>query len=144
MKPYSFKTAYRYESNNWGIPRNATAADVVRFERDELGNDNQIDENDLKELEKAPATAVTWVCPKKKDALYYGPAEPFYVPPGTQIIGKDEQGGYMILLPMKEEHVFECPSHHFWRVPAARGKPEKARCPTHNVGMKFLRTEKYR
>jgi hypothetical protein len=101
MRPYTYKSAYRYESNNLGIPRNVTAADVVRYEKDILENDNKISEPDLKELEKYPATAVTWVCPLKKDAMYYGSAERFHIPKGTMIIGEDEQGGYMILLPVR-------------------------------------------
>lgn len=144
MKLYPFKTAYRYESNNMGIPRNATAYDVVKFEEDELGNDNKINENDLEELKKHPATAVTWVCPKKADAMYYGQAEPYFVPPGTKIIGQDEQGGYMILLPERKEFVYECPHNHGWRVPALQSKAKKINCPIHNTKMKFIRMGTYR
>lgn len=98
---------YRVDYENMGIPRDATAADVLRFEAEELGNDIAamgVTPQLLKELENYPAHAVTWVTrdiESARDYLTEGMGEEDisrveYVR-GGRIVAFDHQGGYLVL-----------------------------------------------
>lgn len=96
--------AYRVDVPNVGIPRNATAADVVRFERDELGNDNHVRRDVLALLEHYPASALIWVGKDRESVEPYltedmtvDDISVFDLPPGSVIVGTDDQGGYLVL-----------------------------------------------
>lgn len=103
--------AYRTET---GFEPKGTAADVIRFEQDELGNDYGVTGEQLKELEKRPASDITWVGRTKEDVARYGvetereptPEEIQNIPDdiseivkGGKIIATDGEGGYLVLKP---------------------------------------------
>ena len=54
-----------------GTTVKGTAADVVRFEQDELGNDLGVSEEQLKNLETRPASDIVWVTREKVEAARY-------------------------------------------------------------------------
>jgi len=107
--------AYRSPTQNMGIPRGATAADVIRFESEELGNKQgfaHLTPEKLAELEKRPAGDLVWVSPDKKTAATYGQedigAETTDADiervsdftgdvAGGEIIAEDGDGGYLVL-----------------------------------------------
>ena len=60
--------AYRVET---GTKIKGTAADVVRYEQNELGNDLGVTEEQLAELEKRPASDLIWVTREKAEAARY-------------------------------------------------------------------------
>ncbi len=65
--------AYRFETGTETHPDAKTAADVIRYEQDELGNtDLGVSPEKLKELEKRPATDIVWVTRDKVEAARYG------------------------------------------------------------------------
>ncbi len=66
--------AYRTETGSERHPEAKTAADVIKFEEEELGNDLGITPAKLKELEKRPATDIVWVTRTKEEAATYGTA----------------------------------------------------------------------
>jgi hypothetical protein len=98
---------YRVDIPNWGIPHGATAADVVRFEQDELGNDLGVSPKLLTELENYTHSDVVWVTKEKLDAVDYlsegQTAEKdisvIHDVKGGKIVATDGQGGYLVLLP---------------------------------------------
>jgi hypothetical protein len=97
--------AFRVEIENWGIPEKATAADVVRFETEELGNQLEIPETIIKELEKYSHNDVVWVTKTKKAAIEYlseGMSEKdisLLNVSGGKIITGDDYVGYLVLRP---------------------------------------------
>lgn len=65
--------AYRSETGSERRPEAKTAADVIRYEQDELGNtDIVVTPEKLKELEQRPATDIVWVTRDKLEAARYG------------------------------------------------------------------------
>jgi hypothetical protein len=75
IKVYKGK-AYRVETGSEYKPEAKTAADVIRYEQEELGNsDINISPEKLAELEKRPATDIIWVTRKSEDAAKYGQEE---------------------------------------------------------------------
>jgi len=80
--------------------RGSTAADVVRYEQDDLGNDLGVSDGLLSELETISAEdgrTLVWVTRTKKDAARYGGAKPFPVSPGAVILAEDGDGGCLVL-----------------------------------------------
>ena len=84
-----------------------TAADVVEYEQDELGNDIGVDPMLLPFLRKLDAAALWWVCPLEEDAKRYetnddgdvlGEAsyEKFRLP--ALVIGNDGGDGGLLVL----------------------------------------------
>ncbi len=63
-----FEKGYRVET---GFKPSGTVADVVKYEQKELGNNLGITNDQLKELEKYPASAVKWVTRTKAEAKKY-------------------------------------------------------------------------
>lgn len=107
--------AYRVESSNLGIPRGATAKDIVDFEADELGNED-IREQAIAmgvDLSQYPAESAVWVTDNQEDADYYLPEEERGQQPSlieesdiskdNVIIATDYQGGYLVLQNYKPE-----------------------------------------
>lgn len=98
---------YRVDIENWGIPRGATAADVVRFESEELGNERHLSDEQLKMLEQFTSWSVIWVAKSKEAASEYlsegmSPRDIIDYDPtdfgeGSRIIDLDYQDGYLIL-----------------------------------------------
>lgn len=102
-KPFN-SIGYRADYENWGIPSDATAADVVKFERDELGNDNHVSVEDLKKLENYSHRDMVWVAKDRdvaKEYLSEGEPEDSIIEikfgPGARLVGEDDLGGYLIL-----------------------------------------------
>jgi ribonuclease BN (tRNA processing enzyme) len=96
--------AYRVDIPNWGIPGNATAGDIVRFEQKELGNDLGVSDDLIRELDKYRYSDVVWVTKKKADAEYYlsegmtkADISEFTLGRGARIIADDKQGGFLVL-----------------------------------------------
>lgn len=97
--------AYRVDIENIGIPRDATAADVIRFEREELGNTFDVPDKLLSELDNYRYKDVIWVTHTIEDAEVYlsegmtpKDISKFRLPPGSKIIAEDQQGGFLILM----------------------------------------------
>lgn len=98
---------YRVDIENWGIPRGATVADVVRFESEELGNERHLTDDQLKMLEQFPAGSAIWVAKSKEAASEYlsegmtakdiTEYHPYDFGEGTRIIDLDYQDGYLLL-----------------------------------------------
>ena len=74
----------------------ATAADVVRHEQEELGNDLGVSTRMVAALSKCPAEAIVWVGRSRKAVGRYGKPEP-YEAEGHPIIAVDGEGGYLVL-----------------------------------------------
>ena len=96
--------AYRVDIPNWGIPDNATAGDIVRFEQTELGNDLGTSESLIKELDNYSYSDVVWVTKKKADAAYYlsegmtkDDISEINLGEGSRIVAEDGQGGFLVL-----------------------------------------------
>ena len=89
--------AWRCESG-YENDRGTSAADVVRFERDELGNEHINPGPDvLAALESIPYARLVWACRSAQDAMRYG-NEPYEVIVGhdARIVADDPDGGYLI------------------------------------------------
>jgi len=86
-------------------PSKTTAADIVRYERDELGNEMKVSPKDLKSLEDFSHDDVVWVTKSKRDAKIYlsegdtGEESLAEVELGNnpRLICADEFGGYLVL-----------------------------------------------
>ena len=96
--------AYRVDIPNWGIPGNATAGDIVRFEQKELGNDLGVSDDLIRELDKYRYSDVVWVTKKKADAEFYlsegmtkADIWEFTLGRGARIVADDKQGGFLVL-----------------------------------------------
>jgi len=101
---YVDKVAYRVHIPNWGIPKDATAADIIRFEQEELGNEYDVSDALLKELDNFSAGDVQWVGHTKesvRDYLSEGQTEAdiseVTIPSGSRILVGDEEIGFLIL-----------------------------------------------
>jgi len=112
--------AYRAET---GFKAPGTAADVVRHEQETLGNDLGVTEEQLRELEKRPASDIVWVTKDKKLAARYAkedvdaeitPADLAGVSEvdveGGKIIANDGEGGQLVLKPTATKEESAAPS----------------------------------
>ena len=88
--------AYRSETG-YTHGRETTAADVTRYEQEELGNKLGISKEVVAELENRPATDVVWVTKTKRAASRYGTPIEHDLPVGSKILAEDGDGGYLIL-----------------------------------------------
>jgi hypothetical protein len=83
-----------------GFPlHHASAADVIRFEREELGNDNGVNDEVIDELESFPAERLRWVAPQRSIAARYGDTVESFDVTGCPVVGGDGDGGFLVLLP---------------------------------------------
>ena len=78
----------------------ATAADVVRYEQETLGNKMGVTPEVISSLEGRPAEDIVWVTKTKKDAARYGEAREVTIPPGSTVIAEDGDGGFLVLKPL--------------------------------------------
>ncbi len=92
LRGWRAETGYRHG------PR-TTAADVVRYEQDVLGNQLDVDEHTLRELEGVPASHVTWVTSRREVARRYGDDCDEVILVGARLIAEDLDGGMLVLLP---------------------------------------------
>ena len=88
---YSADTGYEHD-------RRATAADVVRYEIEELGNQHQVAPEVMDELGRIPARKLIWVTTKKSHARRYGKPEQIQLPTNSRIIANDPDGGFLVLM----------------------------------------------
>lgn len=98
--------AYRVDIENWGIPRDATVATMVRFEQEELGNIYTISPELMTELGKYHYSDATWVTKTREDARNYlseGMSDKDISEitslSGGRIITENGMGGYLVLQP---------------------------------------------
>ena len=89
-KAYRVETGFTHEAG-------ATAADVVRYEQDELGNDLSADEETLSMLAGFPATATKWVTQTKEEATRYGEEVSEIDVEGWKVVAEDGDGGFLVL-----------------------------------------------
>ena len=102
--PEFIGTAWRAESGYWHTLR-TTVADIIRFEREELGNDYpDISDKLLQNLDHYSASDAVWVNRRRKDCLWYlskGESEEavgrVHLPKGSKIITPDYCEGYLVL-----------------------------------------------
>jgi len=83
--------------------RNATAADVIKFEMEEHGNVEEyqhLDKQTMEELNKYSFDDIVWVTKTKKDATRYGNIEDIESIQITngRLIAEDGDGGYLVLI----------------------------------------------
>jgi len=75
-----------------------TAYDVIRYEEEDLGNDNNVPRAILSALKKVSAPGIVWVTKNIEDAKVYGDdVQEVPLDEGSRIIGEDGDGGYLIL-----------------------------------------------
>lgn len=79
-----------------GFKVDGTAADVVRYEQEELGNNLGVSKEQLKELEKHPSSDIVWVTRTKAEAARYGGPEEIDVT-GGKIIADIGPDGVLVL-----------------------------------------------
>lgn len=91
--------AYGWRSGTRYIEAGASVADVIRYEQEELGNDLDVPEWVIEELESIPARAVVWVCRTKAHARRYGNVayQERFDPGAALILATDQDNGYLIL-----------------------------------------------
>lgn len=100
LKKQSYEgPAYRVETGTETHPEAKTAADVIRFEQDELGNDLGVSPEKMKELEQRPASDIVWVVRKKSEAKHYGEDISDYsnIVKGGEIISEIGPDGVLVL-----------------------------------------------
>jgi len=74
-----------------------SAADVIRYEQDELGNPLGIAPALIAELETFPASSLLWVTFKRFGAARYGKPERVKIDGQAFVIAEDGDGGFLIL-----------------------------------------------
>lgn len=83
-----------------GFTARGSAADVVRFEMDELGNDLGIPQDVIATLQAFPARSVIWVAKRKKDALRYGESpDKISFSDKAVILAEDGDEGFLVFDP---------------------------------------------
>lgn len=83
---------YRAET---GFQLEGTAADVVRYEEEELGNELLVPSDVRACLARMPASAIIWVCISVEEARYYGDEiVPVWY---SQVVGSDGEGGFLVV-----------------------------------------------
>ena len=94
------RTAVRLLKSGYIRPpcRKGYRADVVRYEEEELGNDLQVPDSVRSKLGDMPASAITWVCLCRKDALRYGTYDEIQEVKFDEVVGCDDEGGYLVVI----------------------------------------------
>jgi hypothetical protein len=109
----SWNLPYGWRAGTRSIERGASAADVIRHEQEELGNNLDVPEWMIQELERVPASRVVWVCRTRRHALRYGddPYQEDFDPKKAVILATDQDHGFLIL----EDAAWLCPTtlEHF-------------------------------
>lgn len=98
--------AYRVDIPNWGIPSDATVADIIVFELEELGNDNNVPAGLMAELTGYHHSDAVWVTKTRRDAREYlseGMSDRDILKiislDGGRVITEDGCKGYLVLRP---------------------------------------------
>jgi len=89
--------AYRVD---YDLPygRGVSAYDVIKYEEEELGNDNNVPRAILSALKKVPGPGLVWVTKNIEDAkVYRDNVQEVLLDEGSRIIGEDGEGGYLVL-----------------------------------------------
>jgi hypothetical protein len=87
------------------VPSDASAADVLRYEIEELGNSINFDMGRIGELEAIPGNRLVWVTKTPEDAERYGSGpETINLPRGSETIATDQEGGYLVLTPRRSRN----------------------------------------
>ncbi|MDD5457875.1 MAG: helicase-related protein [Phycisphaerae bacterium] len=81
--------------------KNATAADVVRYEQDELGNDLGVSDEQLSELENYSADQIKWVTRTEEAANRYGTPQQVQAE-GGKVIAEIGSDGVLVLMQKTE------------------------------------------
>jgi len=131
-------TAWRAESGYSQDP-GTTVADIIRFEREELGNEYpDISDELLQNLDHYSASDAVWVNHRRKDCLWYlseGESEEavgrVHLPKGSKIITPDYCGGYLVLRGLAEPMLRGSVMAEPWQMTrveyeTAYGKPKKS------------------
>ena len=102
-KPYT-GSAFRVNIENWKLPYDATAADMVKFEKKRWGSEYDMSDEAMEILGKYRHDDVIWVTKKKsegKEYLYKGQTardiNKMELPSGSRVIAEDGEGGYLVL-----------------------------------------------
>lgn len=91
-------TGPAYRVGAMAIGDAVTAADVVRFEQEELGNDLGVPVDVWPLLEAASARDVVWVCRNEHDALRYGgDVRELRLYQAVVVCAEDGDGGMLVL-----------------------------------------------
>lgn len=100
-----------YRVGNSTMPRNLTAADIVQYEIEELGNVESTFPEQGVDLASVPSRSLVWVCATKEDAAYYADTSEWsqedYAEFGEpeieivfleryRVVATDDQGGYLM------------------------------------------------
>lgn len=82
-----------------------SAYDVVKFETDELGNEDMMTQAKpfIQELKKSKAKNIAWFTKDKEVAERYGTPDEIIMPEGYKVIATDNDGGYLLLKPRGTE-----------------------------------------
>ncbi len=88
--------------------RGRTAADIINYERDELGNDDTarafvIAKCRKMDLSKIPASSLLWVTPKREVAAHYGDVRTTHLTKKALVLAADGDDGYLVLLSAKKK-----------------------------------------
>jgi len=75
-------------------PRGMTAADVVRYEREELGNNIAVEKG--VDLTRYPSESLQWLSPNEEYAAEFGDVSPAELPKGAKILARDPDGGVLV------------------------------------------------
>lgn len=96
----------------WSAPDDISAADVIRFEQEYLGNIHLgVSSEVIAKLEGRPSRNLIWVCRTREEAKQFIPEcldgegeciEAIHIPFGSQILAEDGDGGILILLPLSK------------------------------------------
>jgi hypothetical protein len=94
----------------WSAPDDISAADVIRFEQEYLGNIHlRVSSEVIAKLEGRPSRNLIWVCRTREEAKRFIPecldgeegcVEAINIPFGSQILAEDGDGGMLVLLPL--------------------------------------------
>jgi hypothetical protein len=77
------------------------AYDVIKFERDELGNNSifeHLPESILCALKSVPCDEIVWVAKTRATARRYGRAQPWDIGDDAAVLADDLEGGYLVLM----------------------------------------------
>ena len=100
---------WHYRYGEWSAPDDVSAADVIRFEQDYLGNAHLgISPEVIAELERRPSRDLIWVCRSKGEARQFVPEgicdtkadlQTVYITANCRVLAEDGDGGLLLLLP---------------------------------------------
>ncbi len=108
-----------YRQGPSSVPRDVSAADVLRYEIEELGNRINFDMGRIGELEAIPGNRLVWVTKTPEEAERYAGSpkhlrevclegdlgiKKIDLPRGSEIIATDQEGGYLVLTPRRSRN----------------------------------------